>query len=554
MLGRNYDDFILGNAPNMLSAPAPTAISQTSLTISFATQNAGDTQFAYGTSPTSLTQTIGDPAQATSHSATLTGLLPATVYYVRATSTNPNGTSTSPIIPMITESQSSGRIWAQFTNPVDNSYAYPATNLAKSLPGLIDDTLVTYMNRAQTTMDVAIYNWNNFTVLNGINAAFLRGVRVRIIIDGGASGNSTVGLNPGISVGYRAPVSGGPSPIMHNKFVIIDADATDPSAPLVWAGSTNWTTGQLSTDRNSAIIVQDQSLARVYTMEFEEMWGNNTATHGTLTFGAAKADNTPHHLKIGGRQVESWFSPSDNVNGHLIETINTADNDLHIATMVMTRSEIAQAIRNRVQAMNISQCSDGVINDTSGATGPFMTVRQALGPRFQQYNGPGIMHHKYLLVDAGGADPITWVGSHNWSANANTGNDENTLVIHDALITNQYYQEFAKRMEDQNAGIGLCQLRILGVASELAGSTRLSATVYPNPTTGRFSVETAQTARGAVQVELLDANGRRVLTTTTTATDGHAISLDADRLPAGLYHLRLTSDAGVQLGRVSVVK
>ncbi len=554
LLARNYDDFVLGNAPNLLTAPMPTAISQTSLTVSFTTQNAGDTRFSYGTSPTSLTLTTNDPTQGTSHSATLPNLLPATVYYVQASSTNGIGTSTSPVVAMITESQSSGRIWAHFTNPVDNSFAYPATNLAVSLPGLIDDTLVTYMNRAQQTLDIAIYNWNNITLLNGINAAFRRGVRVRIVIDGNASGNSTAGLDPGIPLVARAPVAGGPSPIMHNKFVIIDADAVNPTAPLVWAGATNWTTGQLGVDRNSAIIVQDQSLARVYTMEFNEMWGSATATPGTPKFGAEKADNTPHFLKIGGRAVESWFSPSDNVTGHLIETINTADNDLHFATMLMTRSEIAQAIRNRVQLMNISQCSEGLVNDTVQAGGTFRTVRQALGTRYQKYNGPGIMHHKYLLVDAGGSDPITWVGSHNWSAAANTGNDENTLVIHDAAITNQHYQEFAKRIQDQNAGIGLCQLRILGVANDLAGSTRLAATVYPNPTSGQFRVESAAVLRGAVEVELLDANGRRVLRTTTTAGADHSISLDADALPTGLYHLRVTSAAGTQLGRVSVVK
>ncbi|MFM7730902.1 MAG: phospholipase D-like domain-containing protein, partial [Flavobacteriales bacterium] len=58
-----------------------------------------------------------------------------------------------------------------------------------------------------------------------------------------------------------------------------------------------------------------------------------------------------------------------------------------------------------------------------------------------------IMHHKYLITDHGqpNADPQLWVGSHNWSTNANTRNDENTLVIHDANLVNQYYQEFSSR-------------------------------------------------------------------------------------------------------------
>jgi phosphatidylserine/phosphatidylglycerophosphate/cardiolipin synthase-like enzyme len=51
-----------------------------------------------------------------------------------------------------------------------------------------------------------------------------------------------------------------------------------------------------------------------------------------------------------------------------------------------------------------------------------------------------------LLVDAGNAasDPTLFVGSHNWSAAANTTNDENTFIFHDNAIVNRYYQEFSQ--------------------------------------------------------------------------------------------------------------
>ncbi|MEI6455702.1 MAG: T9SS type A sorting domain-containing protein, partial [bacterium] len=44
-------------------------------------------------------------------------------------------------------------------------------------------------------------------------------------------------------------------------------------------------------------------------------------------------------------------------------------------------------------------------------------------------------------------DPFVWTGSHNWSDAANTVNDENTIVIHDATVANLYYQEFKKRFD-----------------------------------------------------------------------------------------------------------
>ena len=43
----------------------------------------------------------------------------------------------------------------------------------------------------------------------------------------------------------------------------------------------NYTDNQTMTDANSVIIIQDQSLAKVYKMEFDEMWGNGTVSGGT---------------------------------------------------------------------------------------------------------------------------------------------------------------------------------------------------------------------------------------------------------------------------------
>ena len=62
---------------------------------------------------------------------------------------------------------------------------------------------------------------------------------------------------------------------MHNKFIIGDADY--PESAFVLTGSTNLTTGQLVSDLNDVIVFEDQSLARAYEIEFEEMWGGDGA-------------------------------------------------------------------------------------------------------------------------------------------------------------------------------------------------------------------------------------------------------------------------------------
>ena len=310
LLPRLAADLVLPNLPNFAGSPYPTDLTTTSFTVNFTTQNPGDTHVAWGLTPTDLTAGSASSTDVgTSHAIALTGLQPATVYYVQVSSANAVGTSRSLPIPMITVSLSSGRTWAYFNNPVNTSYASPASNTAVYAPnGSIADTLARYMGRATKTMDIAIYNFNSPTIAAAINAAVARGVRVRLVYDAGNANVSLSALSASVNKAGRVNPSG-VTGIMHNKYVVIDGASTDPNVPIVWTGSTNWTAAQLATDRNSVIVLQDQSLAKVYTMEFEEMWGGSGDKPGTLLFGANKVDNTPHYLRIGGKVVQSWFSP-----------------------------------------------------------------------------------------------------------------------------------------------------------------------------------------------------------------------------------------------------
>ncbi|MCP4075596.1 MAG: hypothetical protein GY744_05380, partial [Gammaproteobacteria bacterium] len=48
----------------------------------------------------------------------------------------------------------------------------------------------------------------------------------------------------------------------------------------------------------------------------------------------------------------------------------------------------------------------------------------------------------------GSANPVAITGSHNWSASAESINDENTLIVYDANIANQFHQEFYQPFND----------------------------------------------------------------------------------------------------------
>src|SRR5204862_539998 len=72
----------------------------------------------------------------------------------------------------------------------------------------------------------------------------------------------------------------------------------------------------------------------------------------------------------------------------------------------------------------------------------------------------------------------TLTGSHNWSSAAENSNNENTVVVHDFDVTNQYLQEFTARYYQFGGGDSV---RVSVEAIGPAGGTIELAQNSPNP-------------------------------------------------------------------------
>ena len=286
-------------------------------------------------------------------------------------------------------------------------------------------------------------------IATALNTAHDRGVVVRVVYDSNQPNSSIGELNSAIGK-IDSPFDGYPIyGIMHNKFIVFDALSDDPDDPIVWTGATNFTDGQINTDPNNVVIIQDKSLAIAYRLEFNEMFGSEGAQPNAVVsrFGPDKTNNTPHEFIIGGKRVESYFSPSDNTHSRILATLNSAHTDLSIATMLITKSDLAYAIRDVHEAGVKTQV---LVKDEASSTELVVnTLRNSLADKFRVSGEAGIMHHKYAIVDQSDAssDPTLLTGSHNWSSSADNINDENTLIIHDQDLANQYYQEFVERFK-----------------------------------------------------------------------------------------------------------
>jgi hypothetical protein len=70
--------------------------------------------------------------------------------------------------------------------------------------------------------------------------------------------------------------------------------------------------------------------------------------------------------------------------------------------------------------------------------------------KVEQFGGK--MHHKFMVIDANGTDPVVVTGSMNWSASGDQANDENTLIIHDPQTAQVYYNAYQTLYQAMEAG------------------------------------------------------------------------------------------------------
>jgi phosphatidylserine/phosphatidylglycerophosphate/cardiolipin synthase-like enzyme len=459
ILVRTYDDLIPLSSIYFTSSISMTNLSQSGFDLHWITNIAGSTELFFGNTPELELGVLSGAGNTTEHNISVEDRYSSELLYVQAFSVAGDDTARSLVALFITQSASSGEMKVYFNRSVDTRVSQGSN--AIQLYEAIDDTLISYISRAKYSVDFTIYNYNTFNISDitaALNAAYSRGVEIRIISDMNMEDNAGWDeLDPGIGriispvENYDLGIG-----IMHNKFVVFDALSPDPIDPIVWTGSTNFTEGQINEDPNNVIIIQDQSLAKTYRIEFEEMFGSTGLQPDSLKarFGGTKTNNTPHEFIIGGSRVESYFSPSDGTNAKIEETIKTADWGLYVNTMIITRDFLASAIADRADAGVDAKVI--VNSETESNIGNVVTILQSLGINFKDYTGTGILHNKVMIVDPfhPDADPLVLTGSHNWSSSADLRNDENSLIIHNADIANIYYQEFVERFRDAKV-IGL---------------------------------------------------------------------------------------------------
>ncbi|WP_342705391.1 phospholipase D-like domain-containing protein [Burkholderia arboris] len=280
--------------------------------------------------------------------------------------------------------------------------------------------------------------------------------------------------------------------IMHDKFIVTDAPS-NPAPARVLTGSANFTTEGLTEQANVLHAFDLSALAALYNDRAHALAGNpSIAETAKLTSGWSEP------MTIGSAQVRVAFSPEPAGQRTEIDTIVAAiaaakhsvsfclfmptdaalrdacfaagDRGLMMFGLVnkinvgsATKADTAQLAGQTLDAATLanlelyhrSRDNHDVIDAAYFSPA---TVPQGFTPELRLFPGepapafpPVVIHHKFIVIDAEGANPVVYTGSANMSRNSEQYNDENLLEIRDKRIAAIYLAEFLRLYEHYRA-------------------------------------------------------------------------------------------------------
>lgn len=304
---------------------------------------------------------------------------------------------------------------------VEVYFTDPYSPSAGTYRGGPDAELAEAIDQARLSVDVAIYEFNLWSLRDALLDAHQRGLQVRLVTDSSSLDSEELQelKEAGIPIlGDRR------ESLMHNKFVVIDQRE-------VWTGSMNFTITDGYRNHNNLLRLRSSQAAQNYTVEFEEMFEDDL-------FGQDVRADTPFpSFQENGARMEVLFSPDDGTADRLAELISEARQSIYFLAFSFTLEELSEAILERAAAgVEVK----GVMDESqvrSNVNTQYDALRRA-GLDVRLDANPDKMHHKVFIIDS----QIVVTGSYNFSNSAETRNDENTLILYNPKVAEQYLEEF----------------------------------------------------------------------------------------------------------------
>lgn len=300
--------------------------------------------------------------------------------------------------------------------------------------------------------------------------------------------------------------------IMHDKFIVTDDQAVDPHPAVLLTGSANFTTEGLTEQANVLHSFDSAILAGLYNDRARAL-----AANPSIADTAKLANGWSEPVRVGSASVRVAFSPEPGKRRIEIDTIVAAIQAARHSVVFCLFMPTDQALReacfaagdagrmmfglvNRISVKRAGQAdadrrNGKPINTTQLANLELYhrsrdnrdvidaeyfspaTVPKGFEPELRLFPGepapsypPVVIHHKFIVIDAEGENPIVYTGSANMSANSEHDNDENLLEIRDRRLAGTYLAEFLRLYE---------HYRARALAIEAARGGKVNADAHP---------------------------------------------------------------------------
>lgn len=299
----------------------------------------------------------------------------------------------------------------------------PANPAAKQDSGGVEEAVIASIDSARLSIDAAFYSLSLRDVANALLRARDRGVAVRVVME---SDNRDKSVPQALIEGGIPILGDRRDGLMHDKFIIIDRSE-------VWMGSMNFTVNGAYEDNNNLVHIRSVKVAENYLVEFDEMYTDDM-------FGPDSVATTPNpFLTVDGTDVETYFSPDDNIAARLLDVLSLAQESIFFLAYSFTSDDLGDLMRQKFEQGVTVQgvMEDAQIESNQGTE--FDLFRQ-FEVDVRRDGNDGQMHHKVIIVDSS----IVITGSYNFTASAEDRNDENLIIIYSTEIAGLFLQEFQR--------------------------------------------------------------------------------------------------------------
>jgi phosphatidylserine/phosphatidylglycerophosphate/cardiolipin synthase-like enzyme len=494
------------------------------------------------------TDSVYYPAMDTLHSVTLTSLNPFTLYNYNVTSSGSTGSTTTSNKMFATQSTNYGNVNVYFNKSVDTT----VSNGVNAVGNInLETSLLTRIDFSGFYIDVATgYFEDAADITSALLKAKRNGVVIRFIYDGKQNSRwiDTLIAN-GVNVIKRNSdnVNGH---CLNTNFWIFDARCTCSGGNIfVWTSSAQIKHSSLVDDKNSAIEINDRTLAYVYTREFDEMWGSFTDLPDTsrARFGSRKTDNIPHLVNLNGVFTEVYFAPSDSVGMQVKNFVTNSYSGIVFGAYDFK----SQSLYNTLYQLHTGRNIRGIFDLSNSSNSVYSAMKNWADVWVDSTAGK--LHHKYILTDPllNGPTSKVLMGSYDLTDESDLYNDADIMILHSPVAANLYYQEFHQRYKDASGHA----VSIQNISTGIPDGYKLYQN-YPNPFNGQTVIRFAIARTADVKLDVYNSLGQKVnsLVNARFAAGTYEVKFNSSELSSGVYYYIFRSDTFNEVKKFVLIK